>query len=129
MELTPPRGTQDLLPDRADAMLGLYEEAHRVARLYGYRYLETPTFEQTELFSRTSGETSIVTKEMYTFEDKGGRSVTLRPEHRGVVRAYLTHAQALPNPFKGYYVAVGVPARASAVQAGRMRSSGSSGSK
>ena len=81
MELSPPRGTQDLLPDRADAMLGLYDEAHRIARLYGYRYLETPTFEQTELFSRTSGETSdVVTKEMYTFEDKGGRSVTLRPE-------------------------------------------------
>ena len=121
MELTPPRGTQDLLPDRADAMLGLYEEAHRVARLYGYRYLETPTFEQTELFSRTSGETSdVVTKEMYTFEDKGGRSVTLRPESTaGVVRAYLTHAQALPNPFKGYYVASEF--RHGRPQAGRMR--------
>ncbi|HEX7248074.1 MAG TPA: histidine--tRNA ligase, partial [Actinomycetota bacterium] len=107
MELAPPRGTQDLLPDRADAMLGLYDEAHRIARLYGYRYLETPTFEQTELFARTSGETSdVVTKEMYTFEDKGGRSVTLRPESTaGVVRAYLAHAQSLPNPFKGYYIA------------------------
>ena len=116
-----PRGTQDLLPDRADAMLGLYDEAHRIARLYGYRYLETPTFEQTELFSRTSGETSdVVTKEMYTFEDKGGRSVTLRPESTaGVVRAYLTHAQALPNPFKGYYVASEF--RHGRPQAGRMR--------
>ena len=46
MELVPPRGTQDLLPDRADAMLGLYDEAHRVGRLFGYRYVETPTFEQ-----------------------------------------------------------------------------------
>ena len=107
MELAPPRGTQDLLPDRADAMLGLYEESHRIARTYGFRYVETPTFEQTELFARTSGETSdVVTKEMYTFEDKGGRSVTLRPESTaGVVRAYLTHAQSLPNPFKAYYVA------------------------
>ena len=65
MELAPPRGTQDLLPDRADAMLGLYEEAHRLARLFGFRYLETPTFEDTELFARTSGDTSdVVTKEM-----------------------------------------------------------------
>ena len=121
MELSPPRGTQDLLPDRADAMLGLYDEAHRIARLYGYRYVETPTFEQTELFSRTSGETSdVVTKEMYTFEDKGGRSVTLRPESTaGVVRAYLTHSQSLPNPFKGYYIASEF--RHGRPQAGRMR--------
>ncbi|MGZ8582835.1 MAG: histidine--tRNA ligase [Actinomycetota bacterium] len=121
MELSPPRGTQDLLPDRADAMLGLYEEAHRIARLYGYRYVETPTFEQTELFSRTSGETSdVVTKEMYTFEDKGGRSVTLRPESTaGVVRAYLAHSQSLSNPFKGYYIASEF--RHGRPQAGRMR--------
>ncbi|HWC70896.1 MAG TPA: histidine--tRNA ligase [Actinomycetota bacterium] len=121
MELAPPRGTQDLLPDRADAMLGLYDEAHSIARTYGYRYVETPTFEQTELFARTSGETSdVVTKEMYTFEDKGGRSVTLRPESTaGVVRAYLTHAQSLPTPFKGYYVASEF--RHGRPQAGRMR--------
>jgi histidyl-tRNA synthetase len=107
MELAPPRGTQDLLPDRADAMLGLYESSHRVARAYGFRYVETPTFEQTEVFARTAGDTSdVVTKEMYTFEDKGGRSVTLRPESTaGVVRAYLSHAQSLPNPFKAYYIA------------------------
>jgi histidyl-tRNA synthetase len=121
MELAPPRGTQDLLPDRSDAILGLYEEAHAIARLYGYRYVETPTFEQTELFARTSGETSdVVTKEMYTFEDKGGRSVTLRPESTaGVVRAYLSHAQSLPTPFKGYYVASEF--RHGRPQAGRMR--------
>ncbi len=78
-----------------------------------------PTFEHTELFARTSGETSdVVTKEMYTFEDKGGRSLTLRPESTAsVVRAYLTHAQELPNPFKAYYVGVGVPPRASAGRA------------
>ena len=65
-----------------------------------------PDFEHTELFARTSGDTSdVVTKEMYTFEDKGGRSLTLRPESTAsVVRAYLTHAQELPNPFKAYYV-------------------------
>jgi histidyl-tRNA synthetase len=106
MELARPRGTQDLLPPKADRMLGLCEEAHRLAQLYGYRYTETPTFEQTELFSRTSGDTSdVVTKEMYTFEDKRGRSLTLRPEGTaGVVRAYLERAQELPTPFKGYYI-------------------------
>lgn len=121
MELAPPRGTADLLPDRSDAMLSLYEEAHRIARLFGYRYLETPTFEHTELFARTSGATSdVVSKEMYTFEDKGGRSVTLRPESTAsVVRAYLSHAQELPNPFKGYYV--GAQFRHGRPQAGRLR--------
>jgi histidyl-tRNA synthetase len=106
-DLAPPRGTQDLLPDRADAVLGLYDEAHRLSRLFGYRYLETPTFEHTGLFTRTSGETSdVVTKEMYTFEDKGGRSVTLRPESTaGVMRAWLDHAQDLGAPFRGYYIA------------------------
>jgi histidyl-tRNA synthetase len=121
MELAPPRGTDDLLPPRSDAMLGLYEEAHRTARLFGYRYVETPTFEHTELFSRTSGETSdVVTKEMYTFEDKGGRSLTLRPESTAsVVRAYLSNAHDLPTPFKGYYV--GLQYRHGRPQAGRLR--------
>ena len=121
MELVPPRGTQDLLPDRADAMYGLYDAAHRTAELFGFRYVETPTFEHTELFARTSGETSdVVTKEMYTFEDRGGRSLTLRPESTAsVVRAYLTHAQELPNPFKSYYVASEF--RHDRPQAGRLR--------
>ena len=121
MDLAPPRGTQDLLPDRADAMLGLYEAAHSTAHLYGFRYVETPTFEHTELFSRTSGDTSdVVTKEMYTFQDKGGRSLTLRPESSAsVVRAYITHAQELPNPFKGYYV--GSEFRHGRPQSGRLR--------
>ena len=121
MELAPPRGTQDLLRDRADAMFGLYEAAHRTAELFGFRYVETPMFEHTELFTRTSGETSdVVTKEMYTFEDKGGRSLTLRPESTAsVMRAYLTHAQELPNPFKAYYV--GSEFRHGRPQAGRLR--------
>ena len=121
MELAPPRGTQDLLPDRADAMYGLYSAAHRTAELFGFRYVETPMFEHTELFTRTSGDTSdVVTKEMYTFEDKGGRSLTLRPESTAsVVRAYLTHAQELPHPFKSYYV--GSEFRHGRPQAGRTR--------
>ena len=108
MELAPPRGTQDLLPPRSEILLGLADEAHRLARLFGYRYVDTPAFEHTELFARTSGETSdIVTKEMYTFVDKGGRSLTLRPEGTApVVRAYLEHAHDLPMPFKGYYLFV-----------------------
>ena len=121
MELQPPRGTVDLLPPDSEAMLGLSDAAHRIARLYGFRYAETPTFEHTELFARTSGETSdVVTKEMYTFEDKGGRSLTLRPEQTAsVVRAYLAHAQELPTPFKAYYVAAQF--RHGRPQAGRLR--------
>jgi len=121
VELQPPRGTDDLLPPRSDAMLGLYEQAHRLAHLYGFRYVETPTFEHTDLFARTSGETSdVVTKEMYTFEDKGGRSLTLRPESTApVVRAFLSNAQELPTPFKAYYVSPQF--RHGRPQAGRMR--------
>ncbi|HSL10440.1 MAG TPA: histidine--tRNA ligase [Actinomycetota bacterium] len=121
MELAPPRGTQDLLGDRADAMWGLYDDAHRSAELFGFRFVETPTFEHTELFARTAGETSdVVTKEMYTFEDKGGRSLTLRPESTaGVVRAYLAHAHDLGSPFRAYYV--GPQFRHGRPQAGRLR--------
>jgi histidyl-tRNA synthetase len=106
VELQPPRGTADLLPPRSDAILALYDEAHELARRFAFRYVETPTFEQTELFARTSGDTSdVVSKEMYTFEDKGGRSMTLRPESTAsVVRAFLANAQELPTPFKAYYV-------------------------
>ncbi len=120
-DLAPPRGTQDLLPDRSDAMLGLYEAAHEMARLFGFRYVETPTFEDTEVFARTSGDTSdVVTKEMYTFEDKGGRSVTLRPESTaGVVRAWLDRAQALGAPWRAY--AVANEFRHGRPQAGRLR--------
>jgi len=121
VELRPPRGTDDLLPPVSDAMLGLYEAAHRTARLYGFRYVETPTFEHTELFARTSGETSdVVTKEMYTFEDKGGRSLTLRPEQTAsIVRAYLANAHDLPAPFKAYHVSPQF--RHGRPQAGRLR--------
>jgi histidyl-tRNA synthetase len=120
-ELAPPRGTQDLLPPGSEAMLGLYEDAHAIARLFGFRYVEPPTFEHTELFARTSGETSdVVTKEMYTFEDKGGRSLTLRPESTAsVVRAYLGHAHDLGAPFRAYYV--GPQFRHGRPQAGRLR--------
>ena len=106
MELSPPRGTEDLLPPASGVMRALYERAHLTAELYGCRYVETPAFEDTELFARTSGQTSdVVSKEMYTFLDRSDRSLTLRPEGTApVVRAYLAHANELGSPFKGYYV-------------------------
>jgi histidyl-tRNA synthetase len=87
-------------------MRALYDRAASVARLHGYRYVETPGFEATELFVRTSGETSdVVSKEMYTFEDRRGRSLTLRPEGTApVMRAYLAKMQEQPSPFKAYYL-------------------------
>jgi histidyl-tRNA synthetase len=121
MDLTPPRGTVDLVPPSGGRMRALYERAARLAGLYGYRYVETPEFEHTELIHRSSGETSdIVTKETYTFTDRGGRSITLRPEGTApVMRAYLAHAHDLPTPFKAFYLArmyrYGRP------QAGRLR--------
>jgi histidyl-tRNA synthetase len=84
----------------------LYDRAAELARRYGYRYVETPGFEHTELFARTSGESSdVVAKEMYTFEDRGGRSLTLRPEGTApVMRAYLDQLHDQPTPFKAYYL-------------------------
>lgn len=120
-DFAPPRGTQDLLPPASEALEAVAAEAARLARTFGYRRAETPTFEHTELFVRGVGEsTDIVTKEMYTFKDKGGRSLTLRPEGTApVVRAYLANRQRLPTPFKAYYL---VPMfRHERPQAGRMR--------
>jgi histidyl-tRNA synthetase len=120
-DFQPPRGTQDLLPPVSDRLEVLAAEAAALARRCGYRRVETPTFEHTELFVRGVGETSdVVTKEMYTFEDRGGRSLTLRPEGTApVVRAYLAKRQELPTPFKAYYI---VPMfRHERPQAGRMR--------
>jgi histidyl-tRNA synthetase len=120
-DFSPPRGTQDLLPPTSEWLDELARLAGSVARSFGFRRVETPAFEHTELFVRGVGETSdVVTKEMYTFEDKGGRSLTLRPEGTApVMRAFLANRQDLPTPFKGYYV---VPMfRHERPQAGRMR--------
>jgi histidyl-tRNA synthetase len=121
MELGPPRGTQDLLPPAGSRMRGLYDRASALARTYGYRYVETPTFESTELFARTSGETSdVVSKEMYSFVDRGDRMLTLRPEGTApVMRAYLHERQRIGVPFKGYYLTRMY--RYSRPQAGRYR--------
>jgi histidyl-tRNA synthetase len=102
-----PRGTYDVLPDPADARAALEATARRVLEGAGYRRIETPTFEHTELFARGVGEsTDIVQKEMYTFDDGGGRSVTLRPEGTApICRAYAEHGMhKLPQPVKLWYL-------------------------
>ncbi|HUL84460.1 MAG TPA: histidine--tRNA ligase [Actinomycetota bacterium] len=121
MDLAPPRGTHDLLPPAGGRMRALYDRAAAIARLYGYRYVETPGFESSELFERTSGATSdVVSKEMYSFLDRGDRSLTLRPEGTApVMRAYLHHIHDLGSPFKTYYLTRMY--RYARPQAGRLR--------
>lgn len=93
MNARAPKGTADMLPDVARAWEHMQRTAQRIFSLYGYSPIYTPTFEHTEVFTRAIGEaTDIVSKEMYTFEDKGGRSITLRPEGTAsVVRSTLEH--------------------------------------
>jgi histidyl-tRNA synthetase len=117
-----PRGTYDVLPDQAAARAGMEATARRILESAGYRRIETPAFEATELFARGVGEsTDIVQKEMYTFEDAGGRSITLRPEGTApVCRAYLEHGMhKLPQPVKLWYL--GSFFRQEKPQAGRYR--------
>jgi histidyl-tRNA synthetase len=117
-----PRGTHDVLPSEQPAWRRVVGTAEHVARLYGYRRIDTPAFEDTEVFARTSGAGSdVVQKEMYTFEDRGGRSLTLRPEATApIVRAYLEHGMHRePQPVKLY--TLGPMWRYSAPQRGRYR--------
>jgi histidyl-tRNA synthetase len=105
--LQAPRGTFDVLPENADAREVLEREARTVLEAAGYRRIETPAFEATELFARGVGEsTDIVSKEMFTFEDQGGTSLTLRPEGTApVCRAYVDHGMhKLPQPVKLWYL-------------------------
>ena len=77
----PVRGTQSLLGEDADRLAAVVAAFDRVRRLFGFRRVEVPTIEPTPVFARTIGETTdVVSKEMYTFEDRGGESITLRPE-------------------------------------------------
>jgi histidyl-tRNA synthetase len=103
--LQPVRGTQDLLPDAARRHRQVSETARAIAELYGFAEIETPIFEFTEVFNRPIGETSdIVTKEMYTFIDRGGDEITLRPENTaGVVRAVLSDGLIQTVPLKFFY--------------------------
>jgi histidyl-tRNA synthetase len=102
-----PRGTHDILPSQQPLWQRAIGEAERLCALYGYRKIQTPGIEDTELFIRTSGGGSdIVQKEMYTFQDRGGRSLTLRPEATApICRAYLEHGMHRePQPVKLYTV-------------------------
>ena len=103
--LQPARGTQDLLPEAARRHRRVTETARTTAELYGYAEIATPIFEFTEVFARPIGETSdIVAKEMYTFTDRGGEEVTLRPENTaGVVRAILSNGLVQNAPLKFFY--------------------------
>lgn len=103
--LQPARGTHDLLPDEARRHRRVEETALAVVQRYGYGEIETPIFEFTEVFSRTLGDTSdVVTKEMYTFIDRGNESVTLRPEGTaGVARAFISGGLSQHLPLKLFY--------------------------
>lgn len=103
--LQPARGTQDLLPEAARRHRRVSEAARECAALYGFAEIATPIFEFTEVFSRPIGEhTDIVSKEMYTFTDRGGEEVTLRPENTaGVVRAVLSNSLTQSTPLKFFY--------------------------
>lgn len=117
-----PKGTKDVLPSDAYKWHYFEKNAREVANLYNIKEIRTPVFEHTELFLRGVGETSdVVNKEMYTFEDKGGRSITLKPEGTaGVARSFIEnglHNEALPC--KMYYI---TPVfRYERPQAGRLR--------
>jgi histidyl-tRNA synthetase len=117
-----PRGTHDILPSEQPRWRQVITEFERLCGLYGYRRIDTPVFEDTELFARTSGEGSdIVSKEMYTFTDRSDRSLTLRPEPTaGIVRAYLEHGlHREPQPQKLF--TVGTMYRYGRPQKGRYR--------
>ncbi len=119
---TAPKGTFDTLPPGSATFLAVRDAITRTLRLAGYGYIETPVFEDTALFQRGVGEsTDVVTKEMYTFTDKGGRSLTLRPElTAGLIRAAIEHnLYAGQLPVKLY--SVGPNFRYEQPQAGRFR--------
>jgi histidyl-tRNA synthetase len=103
--MQPVRGTQDLLPEAARRHRRVSETARAAAELYGFAEMATPIFEFTEVFARPIGEhTDIVAKEMYTFSDRGGEEVTLRPENTaGVVRAVLSNGLVQSVPLKFFY--------------------------
>jgi histidyl-tRNA synthetase len=104
-KLQPVRGTHDLLPDAHRSHRHVMDLARATANLYGYQEMSTPIFEFTEVFKRTLGDVSdIVTKEMYTFQDKGGEWITLRPENTaGVARALISGGLSQNLPLKYFY--------------------------
>ena len=119
--LQPVRGTQDLLPDAYRRHRAVIETARRIAERFGYQEIATPIFEFTEVFARPIGETTdIVSKEMYTFQDRGGEEITLRPEYTaGIVRAVMSNGLTQSLPLK--FFAAGPMFRYERPQKGRFR--------
>lgn len=119
--LQPVRGTQDLLPDAYRRHRAVVETARRIAERFGYQEIATPIFEFTEVFARPIGETTdIVSKEMYTFQDRGGEEITLRPEYTaGIVRAVMSNGLTQSLPLK--FFAAGPMFRYERPQKGRFR--------
>lgn len=99
------RGTRDLLPETKSSFRQIETICHNSALNYGYKEIETPIFEFSDVFHRSLGETSdAVSKETYTFTDRGGDSITLRPEGTaGVVRCFVSEGLAQHIPLKLYY--------------------------
>ncbi len=117
-----PKGTKDILPDQIYKWQFIEERFRKICRAYGFREIRTPMFEHTELFQRGVGDTTdIVQKEMYTFDDHAGRSITLKPEGTAsVVRSFVEHkTYADVQPTKDYYI---IPCfRYEKPQSGRLR--------
>lgn len=122
MKINSVKGFHDVLPDESGRWNGMEVQARDVFARYGYDEIRIPILEKTELFSRSIGEaTDIVEKEMYTFEDRDGSSVTLRPEGTAsVVRAYVEHALHQREPFSKLYY-IGPMFRRERPQKGRLR--------
>jgi histidyl-tRNA synthetase len=120
-KITAQRGTQDILPPASSEWLGLESHIHALAARFGYGEIRTPIFEATELFVRGVGETTdVVEKEMYTFTDRGERSITLRPEFTApVMRAAIEHNLFAQGPQRFYYI--GPIFRYERPQKGRLR--------
>ncbi len=117
-----PKGTKDVLPDKSYKWQFVEKAARETTEIFNIKEIRTPVFEHTELFQRGVGETTdVVNKEMYTFEDKGGRSITLKPEGTaGAVRMFVENGlSSTPMPLKSYYI---TPCfRYERPQAGRLR--------
>ncbi|MFF2754215.1 histidine--tRNA ligase [Psychrobacillus sp. NPDC058041] len=123
MDIKVPRGTQDILPSETEKWQRVEELIRETCRMYQYKEIRTPIFEHTELFTRSVGDTTdIVQKEMYTFQDRGDRSLTLRPEGTAsVVRSFVEHKMFgyADQPVKLFYM--GPMFRYERQQAGRYR--------
>jgi len=121
-QIKAPRGTFDALPESQPVRQGIEDISREILESAGYGRIDTPAFEQTELFSRGVGEsTEVVQKQMFTFTDQGDRSLTLRPEATAsICRAYIEHGMgSLPQPVRLFYI--GPFFRYDRPQAGRYR--------